>query len=93
MIGRLVKTIHAHNLVLGLYQEGENRQLDRLMRRLHKKGFPLSREEVTGILIAADQSRKLCDRSISRRKVASLRDMERMILGAESRSVTDETIH
>ncbi|MBU6154255.1 MAG: hypothetical protein KGP28_08120 [Bdellovibrionales bacterium] len=80
MISRLIRFINAHNLVLGLYQTGENPMLDRLMRRLHKKGSPLSREEVARILIAADQSKKLCDRSISRRKVASLRDMEKMIL-------------
>jgi hypothetical protein len=98
MMDRLIKQIHAHNLVLGLYQDGENRQLDRLMKRLHRKGSALSREEVTGILISADQSKKLCDRSISRRRVATLRDMERMILAtsgteADDSGVRDETIH
>lgn len=80
MIHRLIRYIHAHNLVLGLYQDGENKQLDRLMRRVHQKGSPLSREEVSARLIEADQAGKLCDGSISRRKVATLKDMENLVL-------------
>jgi len=82
MVNRLIKQVHAHNLIVGLYESGENHQLNRLMRRLEKKGSTLTRDEVVARLIEADQAKKFCDRSLSRRKVASLRDIEKWVLSA-----------